>query len=99
MGTTNGGETIFTVSFGGDDDNRNHELLQLIFNALTGATSIVITKLSEGSPINAIAQDVSYSTVKPTGVSFSSLAISLGLLRAEEGFPLWRRIFASDKRN
>lgn len=90
-GQSESGNITFTITFGGDDNNRNHELLELVSNNLTGNPSLTFSKISEGSPVNAISQEISYDTISPNGVEFTASTISVGTLNPEDGVPIWIR--------
>jgi hypothetical protein len=78
----------YTVRFAGNDDNRRHPILQLD-NFMGGVSSIAVSKLSYGSPINAIASQVANEHTNPSGITFSSptatAPIYLGTLHAGDG--------------
>ena len=80
----------FEIAFEGDDDNRNHDLIVLVINAITGSPTIDIEEVQAGAPINSVAPDIgAFDTTPPTGVEFSSGVLSIGDLRGGEDFPLW----------
>lgn len=85
----------FFVSFEGDDDNKNHQLIQVDENNFTGSTNLATVKITEGAPINSVAAQIAVDTVAPTGVSFSNpttvTPISLGTLGPGDGVPIWIR--------
>lgn len=84
---------IFDVRFEGNDDNRSHELLQLISNNLTGSPNILISKIFNGSPINSTAPDIEFPTVTPFDVEFvdtsKSSPIEVGTIYPSDGFSVW----------
>lgn len=95
--------TTFSLSFLGDDNNRNHQEIQLVANNITGGgvVTIEVSKSEEGSPINSIAPIIAVDTVPPVGVSFStpsvSTPITFGRLGPGDGVPIWiKRITPSD---
>ena len=84
----------FVVNFLGNDDNRFHELLDETSNDLTGgASTITITKIQNGSPINAIAPEIAFDTTPPVGVSFvasdEGSPVVIGNVLAGDGVPIW----------
>jgi len=86
----------FFISFEGQDDNRNHQLVQVYSNNyLPGGTNITITKITEGAPINSVAPQIAVDTATPTNVDFSNptelTPISLGRLGPGDGVPIWIR--------
>jgi hypothetical protein len=88
------GSTTFTIKFMGDDDNRNHQLIALDSNSLTGSvTGIVISKIVEGGPINFIAPPIALPTTTPAGVTFTTSSevapISIGTLQPLDSFAVW----------
>lgn len=96
------GKDTFVVTFGGNDDNRNHELLAVFTdNLLPSQTTVTITKVTEGSPINTVASTIAAPTVPPTGVVFiaatSDDPIAIGKLRPGDGVPVWiKRVTQAD---
>ena len=93
--TTEDDDSVTVVlTFEGDDDNRNHELISLVTNNLTGSSpAITISKSTEGSPINAIATSIAVDTVAPVGVVFRDTSIlspiDIGDLAPGDGLPIW----------
>lgn len=87
------GLTTFEIRFEGNSDNRNHPLLELVSNNLTGSPSISVTKTIEGSPINTVASAIASKTTTPSGVTFADTdeltPITLTYLGPEEGVPVW----------
>lgn len=82
----------FEVTFEGDDDNRNHELIVLVVNAITGSPTIDIEKIQAGAPVNSLAPCIlPFDTTPPTGVDFSDGVLSIGDLQAGDDFPLWMK--------
>lgn len=85
---------IFNINFGGEDDYRFHDLLEIDTANLTG-TSIAgtVSRLIPGEPINSVPSSIDIETTTPTGVEFTyptaAEPMVIGTLRAEEGFPLW----------
>ena len=83
----------FFVNFQGDDDNRFQELLVVDSNDLTPASTMAITEIQNGSPLNAIAPLVASETIPPTGVIFSDAdstsPVSVGKLIQGDGVPVW----------
>lgn len=82
----------YTVRFMGNDDNRRHPILQLE-NFMGGVSSIAVSKLSHGSPINAIASQITNEHTTPSGITFSnptaSSPIVLGTIHPGDGVPVW----------
>lgn len=94
------GLTTFEIRFEGDSDDRNHPLLELVSDDLTGSSSISITKTTEGSPINTVASAIASKTTTPAGVVFADTdeltTIALTYLGPEDGVPVWvKRITAA----
>lgn len=86
-------QIILTVRFKGGDDNRNHEVLTVESNDLTG-TDVSIespVKISDGQPINSIAPSIASEGVPPNGVTFfdDGESIQLTNLFPGDGFPVW----------
>lgn len=80
----------YTITFTGDDGNRNQNLLVVDTNALTPSVpNPTMSTITEGGPRNDIAQSTGNVATTPTGVVFTSGSITIATLRAEEGFPLW----------
>lgn len=90
---TASGKVIFDLNFVGRDAKRSHDLFQLESNDLTGISSIAISAVQTGGPINVIAPAISIDTTPPAGVSFyapsESSPIGLPYLKPDEGFPIW----------
>lgn len=59
---------LFAVSFEDKDGLRNQELLRVASNDLTGVKNISISKLRQGSPINAIPPQLQEEEEIPTGI-------------------------------
>ena len=94
--TSNMSQTlILTIIFSGADDNTSHPLLTESdnLNTFPGTVSVVIDKITQGGPINTIADRITNATIKPAGVLFSyptqNSPIVLGELRPYHGFPVW----------
>lgn len=88
----------FEIIFSGFDDNKSHELIELVDNNLTGAPTVSVTRITSGAPINSIAENIGNSTNPPTGVIFSSSAI-VGSLQPGDGFPIWFKRVTSANTN
>jgi alpha-tubulin suppressor-like RCC1 family protein len=89
------GFTNIIITFGEDDGNKVHNLLN-IQNYLNGTgINIQISKISDGSPINTIADKIEASNVAPSGIFFQSTnnlnKKTIGTLQLDEGFPIWIR--------
>ena len=85
---------IFNVLFSGDNDYRNHDLLEVDDTDLTGGViSSSVSKSIGGAPINSIPVLLETESTTPSGVTFYSTSeeepILIGSLYPEEGFPLW----------
>ena len=82
---------IIAVTFEGDDNYRSHPVLSLVSNDLTGATILntAITKNVDGAPMNHIAGAISSEAVAPSGITFGSTPISVGIMYPEDYFPVW----------
>lgn len=78
----------FEIIFSGFDDNKSHELIQLVTNNLTGAPTVSVTRITSGAPINSIAEYIGSATNPPTSVVFGNSAI-IGSLQPSDGFPIW----------
>lgn len=82
----------FNISFEGAGDGKGYSLLTLVSNGLTGLSpTIAISRVQNGSPVNSIPDLLDGPTVIPNGVVFDTIPISIGTLKATEGFPLWIR--------
>jgi hypothetical protein len=86
-------ENIYSISFLGNDDNRNYSLLEVIENNLSPSITISFSKRSEGQPINSVAPLLPTSATIPYGVEFSSTSSSSKLLIGDLGpgdmVPIW----------
>ncbi len=91
------GTATFQVAFLGADANRYFPVMTVVTNALTGTGTITVsvTKLVDGAPINSVAPQIDQATSVPSGVTFADSSfespITIGNLRATEGFPVWVR--------
>lgn len=91
------GTATFQVAFQGADANRYFPVMTIVSNDLTGSGTITVsvTKLVDGAPINSVAPQIDQATSTPTGVTFADSTfetpITIGNLRATEGFPIWIR--------
>lgn len=91
----NTGFLTVIITFAGDDGNKIQNLLG-VTNYLTG-TSVLTTvkKLSDGGPINTMADTIGSSTTAPQGITFFSTNENskkvVGTLQQDEGFPIWIR--------
>jgi hypothetical protein len=96
QGTGGGLSHTINITFGGEDDNKNHELLSLVENNLVGSSGspeIQISKLVEGSPVNTISNQLSFSEIAPKNITFYDTninnKINLGKLCPGDGCPIW----------
>lgn len=90
--TTDSWTITFTISFLGDDDSRNHDLLELVTNGLTGDNPVIaISKISEGSPVNAEAQEIPFDTTDPFGITFQTNPIEFAEFKPLDVIPVWIR--------
>lgn len=105
------GINVFQVTFDGDDAYRDHSLLAIGDNSLTGTAITASTRtLTPGSPVNAIVDDIGFENQPPIGVDFhrapaAESALPVGRLEPYDGFAVWLRrttpaklkVFADDK--
>jgi len=90
---------VFEITF---PDFRNHDLFAIDTSGLTGSGIVgIVSKLTGGSPINAIPPLLDTSTTPPASVTFFSPEVStpllIGTIYPEEGFPIWfKRISAEN---
>lgn len=93
QGTGSGSSYTINVTFGGDADNKNHELLSMVENNLVGSPQVQISKVSEGSPINTISIQTNFSELKPNNIDFYETnineRINLGKISPGDGCPIW----------
>jgi hypothetical protein len=93
-------QRIFTnnyqISFLGEDNYRNHSLIEVGINNLSPSNSIKIQKTAEGQPINSIAPLLATNTTIPSNVTFyetndinNETKIFIGDLRPKDGVPVW----------
>ena len=86
-------ENIYSISFLGNDDNRNYSLLQVIENNLSPSITISFSKRAQGQPINSLAPLLPTSSTIPYGVEFSSTSSYSKLLIGDLGpgdmVPIW----------
>lgn len=85
--------TGFSISFLGDDNNRNHSLLTTGSVNLSPSTTISFIKNGEGQPINSIAPLLATSKTPPYSVNFYPTdefnKILVGDLLPGDGVPIW----------
>lgn len=85
----------FTLTFSGQNSNRYFPSVTMPVNNLISPspTSLSVTKITNGSPINLIAPNIGIATVPPTNVTFTTTNISspiiVGSLLPTDGFPIW----------
>ncbi len=77
--------------------NKSHPLLVITSNDIVGSTSIDVSKVQSGSPINSVATLMTSDVVSPPGILFANpdltIPFHLGTIRAGDSFPLWVRRF------
>jgi hypothetical protein len=89
---TSGGIKNFTVTFYGINRNKALGVIDTTDNTIVPAYSISASKSVVGSPINTVAPDIGDEKTVPNGINFTkitSTGLSIGTLRASEGFPVW----------
>lgn len=97
-----GSSIVFEIRFVSKSGKRSHPELVVDSNFLTpGGTSITVSTIQQGSPINTEAPSLNSETTPPGGVSFftpsQSSPINLLRLSPEDGFPLWiKRVVPAD---
>lgn len=85
----------FNISFKGNSNYRNHPVLELSSNNLSGISKPIVTirKLKEGKPINSVAPLLATESVIPNGVEFyntnSEQKIDLGTIKPSDLIPVW----------
>lgn len=86
-------EDIYSISFSGNNNYRNYDLLEVIDNNLSPSLEVYISKQSIGQPINSIAPLLATSQTIPSGVVFyetsSSSRVYLGDLEPGDLVPIW----------
>lgn len=92
VGSQVSGYTDFRIEFSGDGNNKYYSIL-VCDNHLTGATSISVNKIFDGSPINSIAQSLPNETSSPSEVEFIyptvDSPLSIGNVMPNDYFPVW----------
>jgi hypothetical protein len=87
------GSVSFNLNFAGEDDSRYHELITLVSNDMSGAATFSISKITNGSPVNSIADLLDFDSNAPNDVVFSSPTfdspIVANTLRSSDGIPIW----------
>lgn len=90
------GIVTFQIQFQGVDANRYFPQIVVAANNLIGPSGtpiVTVTKLLDGSPINAIAPQIDLDTSEPPGITFvassQTAVIGVGDLKPTEGFPVW----------
>lgn len=101
QGTGGGASHTIEITFAGEDNNKNHQLMTVLENNLSGSPSVQILKVAEGSPINTIPMQISFSEVSPSNINFYSTNINdqiiIGKLSPGDGCPIWiRRTIATN---
>lgn len=85
--------TNYSISFLGEDNNKNHDLLLTNSINLLPSTNISFSKNSEGQPLNSIAPLLATNQTPPFNVSFFNTdeinRILIGNLLPGDGFPVW----------
>lgn len=90
-----GSSIVFEVEFLDNAGSRYHPLLQVVSNNLTplSLSTISISKLVDGSPINAVADEIDTDTTPPTGVTFgyptAVSPLAIGSVRGLDVVPIW----------
>jgi hypothetical protein len=86
----------YKISFLGDDNYRNHELLTVGINDLSPSTTVSVKKSAEGQPLNSIAPRLPTISTTPSGVIFyetsdlsNETKVFIGDLRPKDGVPIW----------
>jgi len=83
------GKTTFYINFEGADNYKQHPLLTLKTSALLPSSTIVISKMVDGGPINNIASTIPNDLTVPAGITFGATDINIGTLNHGDGFPVW----------
>jgi hypothetical protein len=100
----NVGENIYSISFLGNDDNRNYSLLEVAENNLSPSITISFSKRAQGQPINSVASLLPTSATIPYGVQFSITSsaskLLIGDLSPGDMVPIWiKRISQGETSN
>lgn len=86
-------DNVYSISFLGEADRRNHSLLETQSINLVPNTTVSFEKNIEGQPINSIAAQLPTSATPPYGVNFYETSnyskILVGDLNPGDGFPIW----------
>jgi len=100
------GTILFDIDFGGgldglgQDDFRNHAPISWVSDTLSPASEVSSSILSEGGPINEVAEIIEVDTQVPSNITFykptALTPIVIPKLQATEGFPLWIRRVVSN---
>lgn len=88
----------FRITFSGSAGNRAHPLIQIVNNSLFPNTPpIVVSRVQQGGPINAVVNSLENKFVAPSIVTFVSSNVNnplvIGDLRPGESFALWIKRF------
>lgn len=95
LGTLTSSGFLFDISWLNKDGEQNLEKIVLVNNFLTPleSTSVIVSTIQNGEPINTISDNIEVDTTPPGGVNFYTASvtspISLPRLAPTEGFPLW----------
>jgi len=93
--STEGNNHYFIIEFSGASDNRSHPLLSVVSNDLLAPDTPIVTisRISDGSPINSLAPQLSVDTVSPAMVSFyesdENSKLYIGSLKPSDKVPIW----------
>lgn len=97
LGSYSGDDLTFEIQFGGS--YRYHNIVTLDSNDMISGltTTISISKLVSGGPINSIADSIDVETTTPNNLIFYSNLINLGNLLPLDSVPIWiKRIVPID---
>lgn len=81
------------IFFQGNNDNRSHPLLEVFDLSLTGCNQALFSRITEGGPVNRVADQLDFATDTPNNVIFDDYIDSdpfvIGTLNAGDNVPIW----------
>lgn len=92
---------IFEIEFAGTAGQRYHDLISMYSNNLSPATTVGISRLVAGGPINSEATEIDIATTIPNEVSFYDPheILEIGELKSLDSVPIWikRTVYAGEE--
>lgn len=86
-----GNPLTFQIDFVNKAGNRFHDLLEIIANSLSPASTVTVQKSSNGSPVNSQADSIDVDTTAPNLVTFDTTDALLKEMKGLDVIPIWIR--------